>query len=149
MKITKSIEIKKPSQEVFDYLKYTRNQDNFSVWNMNDPDMQKFYTGNDGEVGFIYRWESQVKNVGAGEQETTAINPGKQIDTNVRFFRPMKNVANISFLVEDAGNDVSRVTWFFDSPSRFPFNLLAPLFKNMLGKDLVKGLENLKVILEK
>jgi hypothetical protein len=149
MKIIKSAEIKRPAQEVFDYLKYTRNQDKYSVWNMADPDMKKEYSGNDGEVGFIYRWDSLVKNVGAGEQETTAIIPGKQIDTTVRFFRPMKNVGKTSFLLENSGNGATSVTWVFDSPSKFPFSLFAPLFKKVLGKDLEKGLENLKGILEK
>jgi lipoprotein signal peptidase len=36
MKIIKSIEIGKSSMEVFDYLKITKNQDKFSVWNMAD-----------------------------------------------------------------------------------------------------------------
>ena len=72
MRIEKSVEIRKPSSEVFNYLKYTRNQDNFSVWNMADPDMKKEQSGTDGEVGFLYRWDSQNKNVGAGEQEITS-----------------------------------------------------------------------------
>ena len=41
MKIEKSIKINKSSGLVFDYLKMTRNQDNFSVWNMADPNMKK------------------------------------------------------------------------------------------------------------
>jgi len=148
MKIEKSVEIKKASSDVFNYLKYTRNQDNFSVWNMADPGMKKEQSGNDGEVGFIYRWDSQNKNVGAGEQETTAIIPGKQIDSAIRFFKPMKNTGKTSFLISDAGNGFTRVEWIFDSPSKFPMVLFAPIFKRMLGKDLEKGLSNLKGILE-
>ncbi len=148
MKIEKSTLIGKPSQVVFDYLKFTRNQDNFSVWNMADPGMKKEQSGNDGEVGFIYRWDSQVKNVGAGEQKTTAIIPGKQIDSEIRFFRPMKNTGKTSFIIDDKGNGKTQVTWIFDSPSKFPMRLFAPLFKKVLGKDLDKGLENLKSILE-
>jgi hypothetical protein len=149
MRIEKSTEIKKPASEVFNYLKYTRNQDNFSVWNMADPKMKKEQSGKDGEVGFIYRWDSQVKNVGAGEQETIAIIDGKQIDSAIRFFRPMKNTGKTSFLIDDAGDGLTRVTWIFDSPSKFPMVLFAPIFKKMLGKDLEKGLDNLKTILGK
>lgn len=148
MKIEKSTEIKRSSQVVFDYLKYTRNQDNFSVWNMADPEMKKEQRGTDGQVGFVYRWDSRNKNVGAGEQETTAIIPGKRIDSDIRFFRPMKNTGKTSFIIDDAGNEQTFVTWIFDSPSKFPMVLLAPIFKKMLGKDLEKGLANLKKILE-
>jgi len=148
MKIEKTLLIGKSPREVFDYLKYTRNQDNFSVWNMADPGMKKEQSGTDGEVGFIYRWDSQNKNVGAGEQEITAIIPGKRIDFALRFFRPMKNVGKTSFIIEAAGNEKSQVKWIFDSPSKFPMVLFAPIFKRMLGKDLEKGLENLKRLLE-
>ncbi|HOW39628.1 MAG TPA: SRPBCC family protein [Bacteroidales bacterium] len=149
MRIERSIAIKKSSEEVFNYLKYTRNQDNFSVWNMADPDMKKEQSGTDGEVGFIYRWDSKDKNVGAGEQKITAIIPGKRIDSEIMFFRPMENTGKTSFIVNEAGSGLTNVEWIFDSPSKFPMVLFAPIFKKMLGRDLAKGLDNLKGILEK
>jgi hypothetical protein len=149
MKIEKSIIINRNSQLVFDYLKMTRNQDNFSVWNMADPKMNKSHKGTDGTVGFIYSWDSTVKNVGAGEQEITAIEDGKSIDYSIRFFRPMKNNGITKFQIASLGNEITSVVWIFDSPSRFPMSLFSPIFKRMLGKDLEKGLINLKSILEK
>jgi hypothetical protein len=149
MKIEKSIEIGRSSSEVFDYLKYTRNQDNFSVWNMADPSMKKEYQGTDGTVGHIYKWDSTNKNVGAGEQEITGIDEGKKIGYEVRFSRPMKNVGKSYFLINGKGESSTSVVWTFDSPTRFPYSLLAPVFKKMMGRDLEKGLTNLKTILEK
>jgi len=149
MKIEKSVIINKGSGLVFDYLKMTRNQDNFSVWNMADPNMKKSYEGTDGKVGFKYSWDSTLKNVGAGEQEIAAIEDGKSIEYAIRFSRPMQNTGKTRFQIKSLGNDNSSVTWTFDSPSRFPMSLFSPIFKRMLGKDLEKGLHNLKVILEK
>jgi hypothetical protein len=149
MKIEKSIEINKSSGEVFDYLKLTRNQDNFSVWNMADPSMKKDYRGTDGTVGHIYAWDSTNKNVGAGEQEIIGIEEGKAIKYEVRFFRPMQNVGKSNFLVTGKGENSTSVSWTFDSPTKFPYSLFAPVFKKMMGKDLEKGLTNLKAILEK
>jgi hypothetical protein len=149
MKIEKSIEISRSSREVFDYLKYTRNQDNFSVWNMADPSMKKDYQGTDGTVGHIYRWDSANKNVGAGEQEIIGIDEGKKIGYELRFFRPMRNVGKSYFLINGKGESFTSVIWTFDSPMKFPYSLLAPVFKKMMGKDLEKGLTNLKTILEK
>lgn len=149
MKIDKSIEIRKSSKIVFDYLKTTRNQDNFSVWNMTDPDMKKKYQGSDGTIGFIYSWDSTNKNVGAGEQEITGIVEGKSIEYSIRFSRPMENTAKTGFKITAGGENLSTVVWSFDSPSKFPMSLLSPLFKIMLGKDIEKGLKNLKQILEK
>jgi hypothetical protein len=149
MKIEKSMDINRDSKEVFDYLKITKNQDNFSVWNMTDPSMKKTYQGKDGTVGFIYAWDSSNKNVGAGEQEITGIEEGKRIGYEIRFFRPMQNTGVSSFLINSKGKNLTSVVWTFDSPSKFPFSLLSPIFKRMLGKDLEKGLGNLKVLLEK
>ena len=149
MRIEKSIEINKSQELVFDYLRITKNQDNFSVWNMNDPNMKKTHKGTDGKIGFIYSWDSTMKNVGAGEQEITGIDEGKSIDYALRFFRPMKNTGKSKFQITSLGKERSSVAWIFDSPSRFPMSLFAPIFKKMLGKDIEKGLINLKSILEK
>jgi hypothetical protein len=149
MKIEKSIEINRGSGFVFDYLRITKNQDNFSVWNMNDPDMKKDYKGIDGTVGFSYSWDSKVKNVGAGEQKITAIEEGKSIDYTIKFSRPMQNTGKSKFRITALGNESTSVDWIFDSPSKFPMSLFSPIFKRMLGKDLEKSLTNLKSILEK
>jgi hypothetical protein len=148
MKIEKSVLIGKGSREIYDYLKYTRNQDNFSVWNMTDPSMKREYAGSDGSVGFIYRWDSMNKNVGAGEQMTAALVDGRRIDFTLKFLRPMKNTGTSSFLIEEESG-TTKVSWIFESPSKFPMSLFSPVFKRMLGKDLEKGLSNLKTILEK
>jgi uncharacterized protein YndB with AHSA1/START domain len=149
MKIEKSVQINKSSKMVFDYLRITKNQDNFSVWNMADPEMKKVHKGTDGTVGFSYSWDSTMKNVGAGEQEITAIDEGKSIDYTIRFFRPMQNTGITRFQVTDLGNGNTSVSWIFDSPSKFPMSLFSPIFRIMLGKDIQKGLNNLKNIMEK
>ncbi len=149
MKIEKSIEINKSSELVFDYLRITVNQDNFSVWNMADPTMKKQYQGKDGAIGFVYSWDSTIKNVGAGAQEITGLEDGKSIEYMIRFSRPMQNTAKIKFQITRVSENRTVVAWIFDSPSKFPMSLLSPIFKKMLGKDLEKGLNNLKVILEK
>jgi hypothetical protein len=149
MKIEKSIKINRSSELVFDYLRMTRNQDNFSVWNMADPNMKKSHKGIDGTVGFIYNWDSSMKNVGAGEQETTVIEEGKSIEYSIRFFRPMENRGKIKFQITTLSDKNTLVVWIFDSPSKFPMSLFSPIFKRILGKDLEKGLINLKAILEK
>lgn len=149
MVIEKLVVIKKPKDQVFRFLKYTKNQDQFSVWNMVDPNMNKNYKGEDGQVGFVYTWDSTNKNVGAGEQETIKIEEGKSIEFEVRFFRPMKNVASVKLIVESISSDETRVQWVFNGPMKYPMNLMKSIFQNMLGKDLQKGLDNLKLLLEK
>jgi len=149
MVIEQQIDITIRTDEAFNYLVLTKNQDNFSVWNMADPEMKKTYKNEDGKIGFIYTWDSTNKNVGAGEQEITAIESGKSVTYEIRFKRPMQNTASGKFIIEKLIDNRSRITWGFYSESPFPMNLFQPIFKSMLRKDMSKSLENLKVLLEK
>lgn len=147
MVIEKHIVINKPAQEVFDYIRLVKNQDNFSKWNMADPTMQKSYSGTDGQIGFIYTWDSKDKNVGAGEQEITAIEAGRKVEYALRFKRPMEQSAKGSFTVNQLSNGTD-VMWGFYGTSTFPMVLFKSIFQKMLGNDLQTSLTNLKKILE-
>jgi hypothetical protein len=149
MVIERSVTVSRPLQDVFNYVRISRNHDNFSVWNQMDPDMKREYKGTDGEVGFVYKWDSaKDKNVGAGEQETKNIDPNKSLTYELRFTRPMENVAVMKFVFTSIAANETRVLWGFYSESKFPMSLMKPLFQKILGKDLQKGLQNLKVVLE-
>ncbi len=149
MIIEKTVSINKNINEVFNYLKQTKNQDNFSEWNMKDPNMKKEYGGTDGTKGFIYSWDSKDKSVGAGSQEITNITEPGRIDYHLKFTRPMQNTAASGFVLENTGENNTSVTWKFQSKSKFPMSLFASFFKKILGKQLNKSLENLKAVLEK
>ena len=77
--LSRSIQINRPIGEVFEYLKYIKNQDHWSPWIKRDPDMKQTFTGEDGTVGFVSHWESDHKQVGVGEQEITLILPKELI----------------------------------------------------------------------
>ena len=61
----------------------------------------------------------------------------------------MQNTALSSFIVNKKGENTTSVSWTFQSPTKFPMSLLAPIFKNMLGKQINQSLLNLKNLLEK
>ena len=150
MNIEKTITINRPLQQVFDYIKFVKNHDNFSVWAMMDPEMKKEYRGTDGQPGFVFAWDSsKKKNVGAGEQEIKIINEGKSIEHELRFIRPMQDVAQAKFLFEPVSSNQTRVQWGFYSKMKFPMNAMKPIIQGMLSKNLETGLNNLKTVLEK
>lgn len=149
--IEREIVINKPKTEVFNYLKHIKNQDQYSVWNRNDPTMKKTYTGTDGTVGFIYAWESNNKNVGKGEQEITAITEGEKIDMKLHFKEPFEANDDAYMVTEAVSDTQTKVKWGFKGRMNYPMNLMLAFMnmEKMLGKDLQKGLDDLKVILEK
>jgi hypothetical protein len=150
MNIERTVTIDKSLEQVFEFLKLTKNQDLFSVWNRTDPGMKKDYQGTDGTVGFVYRWDSATnKNVGAGEQEITSMEKNEMIEYEIRFLRPMQNVARSSFILKAISDTQTNVQWGFYSNTTFPMKLLKFIFAKMLGKDLEKSLQDLKVLLER
>lgn len=149
--VERSVAIQKPKTEVFDYVKYLKNQNNFSVWAKIDPNMKQEFRGTDGTAGFVSAWDSPVKEAGKGEQEIIKIDEGKSIDYEIRFLKPMKSTDNASLSFENLNDSTTTVKWRFFGKIKYPMNLML-LFMDMdsmLGKDLDGGLQNLKGILEK
>jgi len=143
--------INQPVAQVFDYIKYIKHQDAYSVWNKLDPAMQKTYTGTDGTVGFVYAWDSTNKQAGKGEQEITTIKEGERIETGLHFVRPFEGRSVAYMTTHPAGSNQTKVTWGISGKMNYPMNimLLVLNMENMMGKDLAGGLANLKNILDK
>lgn len=148
--VEREITINKPKDSVFNYIKYLKNQDNFSVWSSKDPAMKKTFTGTDGTVGAIASWDSKDKNVGVGEQEIKKIVEGKRIDFELRFKVPFESTDNAYMITEAISANQTNVKWGFEGKMPYPMNLMLPIMnmEEMLGKDLQDGLNNLKAVLE-
>jgi hypothetical protein len=147
----KEITINQPKDSVFNYIKYVKNQDNFSVWNRRDLKMIKTFSGTDGTVGFVYSWNSQDKNVGVGEQEIKKITEGEKVDFELRFKVPFETTSHASITTEAISANETKVKWSFNGSMPYPMNIMLITMntEDMGGKDLQTGLDNLKVILEK
>lgn len=147
---TKEIVINKPAGEVFNYIKYLKNQQNYSKWATLDPDIKNEFRGTDGQPGFVNHWAGN-KKVGEGEQEITGVEEGKALHTDLRFIKPFKSFAKAKMAVEAIDTGSTKVTWGFESKMNYPMNIMK-LFMNMsemVGKDFSTGLANLKALMEK
>jgi len=145
--IEKEITINKPKQEVFNYVKYLKNQDNFSFWAMQDPNMKKAYTGTDGTVGFVTSWNSE--KMGVGEQEIKGIAEGERLDFELRFKEPFEATDKAYMVTESVSENQTKVKWGFSSRMPYPMNLMCVFMKGELGNQLAAGLTNLKGVVEK
>lgn len=148
--VQREIVIGKSKAEVFEYVKYLKNQDNFSKWAKMDLNMKKSYQGTDGTVGFVSAWESSNPDVGKGEQEIKKIMEGERIDYELRFMEPMSSVAPAFMSMEAVGEGQTKVKWGIIANMSYPMNLIG-LFMDMdaaLGNDLDIGLKNLKQLME-
>ncbi|MFC4817547.1 SRPBCC family protein [Flavobacterium sp. GCM10023249] len=146
----REITIDVPKDSVFNYIKYLKNQDHFSVWNQKDPNSKRTFKGTDGEVGFVYTWDSTMDDVGAGDQEIKKITIGERIDMELRFKRPFESTDYAYFITEASSPSQTKVKWGFTGTMPYPMNVIKPFMNldEMMGKDLQAGLEQLKVLLE-
>lgn len=146
-KVSVSTNISKPKQVVFDYAKLIKNQEHYSIWVMQDPNVNMDYQGVDGTVGFKASWDSKDDNVGAGSQQITAISEDK-IDVDLHFERPMKGEAKASTLLESVSENETKVTAEFYGHSSYPMNLMNFMGKKIITDAETQNLANLKRILE-
>lgn len=142
--------INAPKAEVFEYIKYLKNQDNYSKWATMDENMESTFSGTDGTVGFISAWKSENPDVGEGEQEITAITEGEKIEYELRFISPFESISPAFITTESTGENMTKVVWGFSGNMDFPMNLILVMmdFEQMIGDDLQYGLDKLKEILE-
>jgi len=147
----REVVINKSKADVFNYVKYLKNQNDYSKWAGMDLAMKKEFRGTDGTVGFVSAWESENKNVGKGEQKITALKEGERIDYEIHFIKPMESMATSYMITEPVSENQTKVHWGFDSKMAYPFNVMR-LFMDMdkmIGDDFNTGLTNLKTKLEK
>jgi len=149
--IEREVTINKPKQEVFDYVKYLKNQNQFSVWAKIDPAMKTEFRGEDATVGFVSAWDSENPKAGKGEQKITKIDEGTRIDYEIHFIKPFESTDYAYMTFESPSESATKVKWGFNGTMKYPMNLML-LFtdmEKMLAPDLQNGLNNLKRILEK
>lgn len=148
MSISSEITINRSQADVFNYIKHIKNQEHYSKWVMADPNSKITYTGTDGTVGFKAAWNSQMKNVGVGEQEITKITEGIGYDVILRFEKPFKGISYANTITQSLSENQTKLTTTFSSTTPFPMNLMSLMMKNMLLKDMNENSSNLKKLLE-
>jgi uncharacterized protein YndB with AHSA1/START domain len=148
--VEREVTIDRPVEVVFDYIKYLKNQNNYSKWAVIDPEMKTSFSGTDGSPGFVSAWESDDPEVGKGEQEILSITENERVDYELRFQEPFSSTSESWMTTSPMEENSTRVTWGFSGHMPYPTNffLLVMDMEEMLGEDFEIGLANLKAILE-
>lgn len=145
--VSREVTIRKPKLEVYNYLRFLKNQDAFSKWVMVDPGMKKDYQGTDGTIGFVYAWDGD--KAGKGEQEIKGLSEGERVDLELRFVKPIASAGKAHFTTQTVSENETKVTWAMEASNTYPMNFMNLFMDRLLGGDLQVSLHNLKSILEK
>ncbi|HEY0669106.1 MAG TPA: SRPBCC family protein [Sphingobacteriaceae bacterium] len=144
--VERQVTINKPRNEVFNYIKLVKNQDQYSKWAMMDPEMKKEYSGTDGTVGFVYAWDGE--KAGKGEQVIKKITDEERLDLALHFIKPFEGTATAWMVTKPASTNQTTVAWGMKGESKYPMNFMNLFMDSMLGKDLETSLTKLKSNLE-
>ena len=142
--VERSIVIEKPVKEVRNSLKNFKEWPKWSPWIIMEPDATLVYSDRQGQVGATYGWAGIL--IGAGSMELMEVHDDC-LKMEIHFVKPFKSRANVSFDLEDMGEE-TRVTWHMDG--RLPFFLfwMTVKMKTFIGMDYERGLSMLKEYLE-
>jgi hypothetical protein len=147
MHVEREITIYKPKMDVFNYVKLLKSQDEFSYWNLSEPTMDKSYYGTDGTIGAYSSWKGE--KMGIGEQEIKKIVEGERVEFELRFKKPMEQTNSAYFETSALNENTTLVKWAFEGEVDYPMNVMMPIMKLELGRQLQIGMDNLKSNLEK
>ncbi len=143
--VKSSVTFNKPKTEVMDYMRFLKNQEEYSYWANMDSTSKFEYKGNDGQVGSIQSWKGE--EAGSGEQEITSINED-QIGIDLRFKEPFEDNAKSITTFKSISENETEVTSEFHGNSKYPMNLMTFYFKKMIHDGETKTLEGAKSKLE-
>lgn len=143
LNLESEIIIAKPKSVVFDYVKMLDNQKYYSKWVMADPNVKMEMTGTDGTVGAISSWQSEMDDVGVGEQEIKSIVDGERIEYELRFKKPFEATDTAYTTFEAIDSNHTKVVNGFKSRMPFPMNLMLPMVRKMLTEDMAINMKNL------
>lgn len=150
--LSREIIINKPTDVVFDFVRFNKNQQLYSVWLSLDSGTNIELSGaEDGTSGALLSFASKSHKTGTGTWEIKKIEAGKRVDFQLRFLAPFKFVADGYFATEPVTPGKTRLSWVYNSGMNWPMNFML-LFMDMdkiVGNDIETSLTNIKTILEK
>ncbi len=98
--------------------------------------------GTAGQTDHGYTWSGEM--VGAGEMKLREVTADHTHHMDLTFLKPFKSKAKVSFELEPAGAEQTRVTWHMHGGLPFFMFFMVPTMKGMIGMDYDRGLRMLK-----
>jgi hypothetical protein len=133
-----------PPAKVFPHIDDLHKFMEWSPWAKLDPTMKLTYGGPASGTGANFSWEGNGK-AGIGKMTITESRPNDLIRCQLDFLKPFKCTNTQQFALKPEGSQTI-VTWSMNGQAPFFFKLFMVFASPdaMMGKDLERGLTNLK-----
>ncbi|MET3536440.1 SRPBCC family protein [Chryseobacterium limigenitum] len=144
----KSMVINAPKEKVWQQISSMKAFNEWNPWMKLDKSMKVTYTGNSGEVGDKYCWDSKNDDAGAGCQEIKELVLNEKQKTEMTFIKPFEGQATSEIVLSPEGN-ATKVLWTMDTEQDPMMKIMRPMMDYQMGKSYEEGLNNLKALAEK
>lgn len=146
--IKESMVINASSEAIFKEINNFRNWHAWSPWANLDPNSTEEHTGSVEGNGAIFSWAGN-KDVGVGSMTVTKSQPYDRIEIKLDFTAPYVASNLVIFELTPNGN-ATNVTWSLEGENDFMGKAMCLIFncKKMISKQYIKGLNNLKNVVE-
>lgn len=144
----KSVVINAPKEKVWQHVSSMNAFNEWNPWMKLDKNMKMTYTGNSGEVGDKYCWDSKNNDAGAGCQEIKELVVNEKQKTEMTFIKPFEGQATSEIVLTSEGNS-TKVTWTMHTEQDPMMKIMRPMMDYQMGKSYEEGLSNLKKLAEK
>lgn len=146
--IARELVIHATPEAIFPFINNNKKANEWMPWKDSDPQAQMIYSGPEEGVGATSTWDSPGQ-MGTGKAEVVESVANQVVKTKLTYTKPMNmsQLAEIRLRPTDAG---TLVRWSINGHNNFIWRIFC-IFMNMddmVGKEFVKGLNNLKQMVE-
>ena len=143
--VNRSIEIKRPINNVFMNVANVKDWANWDPWCTTDSTIVNTYPANTFGLNAQRNWISNESGSGSMVVKSIALN--EQIDFDLKFYEPFESLAHISFIFKQIKGK-THVTWAMQQDYPFFFRVFGLFADAIIGPDFDLGLKNLKLLSE-
>ncbi len=142
--VEKTIEIDADPADVYAYVSDFKTWPEWSAWSEMDPEATYTYGEISAGEGASYTWSGEIMKTGS--QSITSADGVSNIKTHIVF--DGMGESDGYWKIEPAENNMTKVTWGFDSELPLFLRFMAKGIQEQTGGDFEKGLANIKANME-
>jgi len=147
--ISRTVVINRPKEEVYNFVRQLKKEHLWMPWFEKDFNGILKYKGDDGKLEALLYWKGH-KHFYEGTQKIVKLNQGKIVETRFLIVKPFRFVILEYKGLKEIDETKTKIVWGIRGGLVFPFSVIAlihPVDK-AYGKDIEKGLQKIKNILE-
>ncbi|MFN7729936.1 MAG: SRPBCC family protein [Bdellovibrio sp.] len=137
-------------EAIFPYISNLKLGGQWSPSEIKDPNMKKVFSGPADQAGGKMAFEGN-RDAGSGSVEILKVVKNQRVDLSLKMIKPFKADNLVEYTLMPVASGGTRLTWTMSGEGGFMGKLVVVMidWEKVVGDEFVRGIENLKVLIEK